>query len=123
MQNNIINWFEIPVTDMRRASGFYSTVLGQTLRFEQIAGNELAVFAYQPPGVGGCLIHGQRYLPSDNGVVIYLNITQGMDRTLDRIESAGGRVLTGKTQLPGDMGCYAHILDTEGNRVGLHAHN
>jgi len=24
-------------------------------------------------------------------------------------------------QLPGDMGCFAHITDTEGNRVGLHA--
>ena len=23
--------------------------------------------------------------------------------------------------LPGDMGCFAHIVDTEGNRVGLHA--
>jgi uncharacterized protein len=24
-------------------------------------------------------------------------------------------------QLPGDMGRYAHVADTEGNRVGLHA--
>jgi predicted enzyme related to lactoylglutathione lyase len=24
-------------------------------------------------------------------------------------------------QLPGDMGCFAHVTDTEGNRVGLHA--
>jgi predicted enzyme related to lactoylglutathione lyase len=23
--------------------------------------------------------------------------------------------------LPGDMGVFAHITDTEGNRVGLHA--
>jgi len=35
--------------------------------------------------------------------------------------SAGGRIATPKVQLPGDMGCFAHITDTEGNRVGLHS--
>jgi hypothetical protein len=30
-------------------------------------------------------------------------------------------VTTPKVQLPDGMGCFAHIADTEGNRVGLHA--
>ena len=30
-------------------------------------------------------------------------------------------IVTLKQHLPGDMGCFAHITDTEGNRVGLHA--
>lgn len=25
------------------------------------------------------------------------------------------------TELPDGLGCFAHIIDTEGNRVGLHA--
>ena len=40
---------------------------------------------------------------------------------LARVEAAGGRIASPKVQLPGDMGAFAHIVDTEGNRVGLHA--
>jgi predicted enzyme related to lactoylglutathione lyase len=39
---------------------------------------------------------------------------------IDRVEPAGGRVTTGKT---GDKssGYVAFLLDTEGNKVGLHS--
>jgi predicted enzyme related to lactoylglutathione lyase len=40
---------------------------------------------------------------------------------LARVESLGGRITTPKVTLPGDMGVFAHVVDTEGNRVGLHA--
>ena len=45
----------------------------------------------------------------------------GIDATLGRIEAAGGEVVEAKTALPGDMGFYARVRDTEGNVVGLHA--
>ena len=44
-----------------------------------------------------------------------------IDDWLARVEPAGGRVITPKTALPPGMGLLAHILDSEGNRVGLHA--
>jgi predicted enzyme related to lactoylglutathione lyase len=37
------------------------------------------------------------------------------------VEPAGGKISLPRTALPEGMGFYAHILDTEGNRVGLHA--
>ena len=117
-----IDWFEIPVTDMDRAQAFYEALLGVPIRRESIAPNQLGVFAAGESGVGGCLLQGPTApQPSTNGTLLYLNAGPSLDATLARLESAGGRLATPKVQLPGDMGCFAHILDTEGNRVGLHA--
>ena len=38
-----------------------------------------------------------------------------------RVTRAGGRVVLDETALPDGLGVFAHILDCEGNRVGLHA--
>ena len=59
--------------------------------------------------------------PSTSGTLVYLNAGPSLDAVLARVEAAGGRVTTPRVQLPGDMGCFVHITDTEGNRVGLHA--
>jgi predicted enzyme related to lactoylglutathione lyase len=52
---------------------------------------------------------------------VYLTATPNLDAVLARVEAAGGSVVIGKTALPGEMGAYAHVRDTEGNTVGLHA--
>ena len=45
-----------------------------------------------------------------------------LDRAIDFYAvAAGGSVLVGKTALPPGMGSFAQIVDTEGNRIGLHA--
>ncbi len=59
--------------------------------------------------------------PAADGTLVYLNAKPSLDAVLARVEAAGGRITTPKVQLPGDTGCFAHITDTEGNRVGLHA--
>jgi len=51
----------------------------------------------------------------------FSSFAPSLDAVLARVEAAGGRIATPKVQLPGDMGVFAHITDTEGNRVGLHA--
>ena len=117
-----LNWFEIPVRDMDRAQVFYETLLATTIRREAIAPNQLGVFSYDEPGVGGCLIAGENApAPSQSGTLVYLDAGASLDAVLARVEAAGGRIATPKVQLPGDMGVFAHITDTEGNRVGLHA--
>ena len=116
-----INWFEIPVRDMDRAQRFYETVLGTTLKREQMGPNALAVFAYDEPATGGALVQGAAYAPGATGPLVYLACGDALDPVLGRLEAAGGRVVTPKTVLPGDMGCFAHVSDSEGNRVGLHA--
>ena len=119
---NAIDWFEIPVRDMDRAQAFYEALLGAPLRRETITGNTLAVFSYAETGVGGCLMAGESApAPSMDGTLIYLNAGPRLDDTLARVSAAGGRITTPKVQLPDGMGCFAHISDTEGNRIGLHA--
>ncbi len=121
-QTNAVNWFEIPVLDISRAQTFYEALLGAPMRREAMGPQTLAVFAYDEAGVGGCLLAGPEVpAPSVNGALVYLNATPSLDAALARVAAAGGRIATPKVQLPGDMGVFAHVVDTEGNRVGLHA--
>jgi uncharacterized protein len=119
---NAINWFEIPVRDLDRAAAFYESLLATSIRRETIAGQALGVFAYDEAATGGCLIAGDNVpAPAIDGTLIYLNAGPSLDAVLARVERLGGRITTPKVTLPGDMGVFAHIADTEGNRVGLHA--
>ena len=118
-----LDWFEIPVRNMDRAQKFYEALLAKALRREAMGPTKtLAVFGSGDSSVGGCLLAGEGVPePSPNGTLIYLNAEPSLDAVLARVEAAGGRITTPKVQLPDGMGCFAHIADTEGNRVGLHA--
>ena len=119
---NALAWFEIPVLDLDRAQRFYETLLERPIRREQIVTSQLGVFAYDEGGAGGCLIAGPQVAPpSTSGSLVYLDAGASLDAALAWLAAAGGRLAAPKTTLPGDMGAIAHIIDTEGNRVGLHA--
>lgn len=118
---NALTWFEIPVSDVPRAAQFYGKVLRNELDKQQFGPNELMVFRYQRPGVGGCLMNVKNMQPSTQGTIVYLAVSDSLDAALSRVTQAGGQVTVGRTELPDGIGCYAHIIDTEGNRVGLHA--
>jgi uncharacterized protein len=124
-QSSAINWFEIPVRDLDRAQSFYEALFGAALRREQMGpATTIAIFPYDKSvgGVGGCLFASDRGpQPSDDGAVVYLNAGPSLDKVLARVETAGGRISLARTELPAGMGCFAHISDTEGNRIGLHA--
>ena len=120
--NNAISWFEIPVADMDRAQRFYETVLGRPLRRENLGGDVLAVFPHEKPGVGGALQAGANAsATAASGIRVYLDCMPGIDAVLSRIEAAGGQIVSPKSALPPGMGFIAHLRDTEGNEVGLHA--
>ncbi|HYF43054.1 MAG TPA: VOC family protein [Ramlibacter sp.] len=119
-----LNWFEIPVADLDRAIRFYEALTGRKLRREAFGGpgEELAVFEVDERGaVNGALLRSPDARPAAQGTMVYLNAGPRIDLWLERVPAAGGRVLVGKTALPPGMGFFAHILDSEGNRVGLHA--
>jgi uncharacterized protein len=121
--NKIINWFEIPATDLNRARAFYEQILALTLNRSDMGPQSLAVFPYdRDNATGGTLITGPGFNPSTDGAVVYLHASESLDAVLARIVPAGGRILLPRTELPPGMGAYAHFLDTEGNRVGLHAY-
>jgi hypothetical protein len=123
-RSTVVVWFEIPADDFDRAIAFYETILGVTLRRESMAeGIYLAVFPYEEPGISGCVVSGGPYRPSRDGggPMVYLNCDGQLDAVIGRIEAAGGKLAGPKTDLPGEMGTFIHIIDTEDNRVGLHA--
>lgn len=121
--HHAVDWFEIPVADMPRAIRFYETVTGRALRREAFGGpgEELAVFEVDDGhAVNGALLASPEAKPASQGTTVYLH-APGIDAWLARVPAAGGQVVTAKTALPDGMGWFAHILDSEGNRVGLHS--
>lgn len=125
MENNIVGWFEIPVSDMERAISFYETVLGVKLDRNQMGSFDMAWFPYEPEGYGsgGALVYSpESHKPSADGVLVYLTAHSGdLANELSRVEESGGKVLQDKTQISEEHGFMAVLLDTEGNKIALHS--
>ena len=118
---NAINWFEIPVSNFERAQNFYEAILGSKLQVMEMPGMKSGFFpADLKNGIGGCIMAGQGYEPSNKGTVVYLNGGEDLSVPLARIEAAGGKIMMPKTAI-GPNGFMAHFEDTEGNGVALHS--
>lgn len=121
-RGNVPVWFEIPVSDFDRAVKFYEQVFEVKLSAQQIGDTQLAVFPYRSEqGTTGCVMSGPDLQPGGQGTLVYLNADPALDPVLDRVWGAGGRIVTPRTALPPGMGYYASFIDSEGNRVGIHA--
>lgn len=120
MLKNALNWFEIPVNDLERAIGFYENMLQSTLNRQSMDGIDMAIFPYDEGAVSGSLVKAPFLSPSDNGSVVYIKVEGFIDEALARVIAKGAKVVLPKTHI-GDPGYIAHIIDCEGNRVGLHA--
>lgn len=116
-----INWFEIPSADFSRAVKFYETIFDSKLKVEQFGEFPMGIFGGPDGDSVGCVIHGEHFAPNPNGPVLYMDASSGLDAVLSRIEAAGGRIVMEKMELPQDLGYIAHFIDTEGNRLALHA--
>jgi predicted enzyme related to lactoylglutathione lyase len=119
---NAINWFEIPAKDFDRAKTFYETILGLTLEVSPTSRNERkeGYFPTEGGGVGGGLVQGEGYEPSQNGALVYLNAGEDLGKALAKVEKAGGKIVVPKTSL-GPNGFIALFIDTEGNKVAFHS--
>lgn len=117
--SNIINWFEIPVQDLQRATAFYEHCINAQFRQEHVAGMSMAVFNYQEPAIGGALVKSDMIQPSSSGTVVYL-YTADIAASLAKVAEKGGTCSFGPEILPNDIGTIALIIDSEGNKVGLH---
>jgi predicted enzyme related to lactoylglutathione lyase len=87
----------------------------------QMGGNDYALFELKDRFNTGCLVKGDGYVPSMQGVVVYLNGGDDLSKILGRVAKAGGKVLLGKTFLSKEAGNIAYFLDSEGNKIGLHS--
>jgi len=126
MQKDAVHWFEIPAADFDRAVRFYETIFAFRMNPMPIPnGPKMAMFPVLPgEGVGGAICHHPEwYVPSKAGTLVYLNADPDLATVLARIEPAGGKVVVPKTQISEAHGYMAVFLDSEGNRVALHARN
>jgi predicted enzyme related to lactoylglutathione lyase len=121
VMQNPVHYFEIPVTDLNRAVGFYSAVFGYEFERTVVDGYEMALFprALGADGASGALAKGDVYVPSVNGPIIYLSVAD-IDVVLTRATALGAEVLYPKKSI-GANGFVAEIKDSEGNRIALHA--
>jgi len=117
--SNVINWFELPALDLARATDFYGYCVDAQFRQENVGGMAMAVFAYQEPAISGALVKSEMFQPSTSGTVIYLN-TPDIEASLAKVVEKGGSCCFGPEKLPEDIGTIALIIDSEGNKVGLH---
>ena len=121
---NAISWFEIPATDLPRAQKFYETIFSTQLLPMDLPNIKMRMFPLEDMrGVGGAVVDsGGFHTPSASaGPLIYLNANPDVQQVLDKVEAAGGKIVVPKTAISPAYGFMAVILDTEGNRIGLHA--
>jgi uncharacterized protein len=119
--DHLANWIEIPVVDMKRAKKFYGEQLGVELSEMPMGGNDYALMELRDKFNTGCLVKGEGYVPSMQGVVVYLNGGNDLSVVLARVGKVGGKVLLKKTFLSNEAGHIAYFVDTEGNKIGLHS--
>ena len=121
---NAISWFEIPATDLGRAQAFYEAIFGVTMIPMDMPNLQMRMFPLENmTGVGGAVVKSDGFhkpSPTD-GPLIYLNGNPDVQKVLDKVEKAGGKIIVPKTQITPEYGFMGVFIDTEGNRFGLHS--
>lgn len=119
----MIAWFEIPVEDMQRAIRFYESVFEIEINLQQLDGIEMGWFPnknQQGMATGSLIKAGEHYKPSKDGVLVYF-VCDDVANEINRVEAAGGQVISNKTQISENHGYMAYFIDSEGNRIALHS--
>lgn len=118
----MIGWFEIPVNDMGRAKKFYETVFKLEIKEVNFGGFIMGWFPnHNDNGIAtGTLVKQETYIPSEEGTLVYF-VSENVQRELDRVEQAGGRIYQAKTKISDEHGYMGVFIDSEGNRIALHS--
>ncbi len=122
-EQNPVNWFEVPATDLQRAKDFYEHVLQTELSLQDMGNLKMAWFPMHEnaPGAAGTLVQAESYTPSHAGSMVYFSVDD-IESTLKRVKERGGKVISPKQSI-GEYGFVAHFEDSEGNRVALHSNS
>ncbi|WP_371153763.1 VOC family protein [Jannaschia sp. 2305UL9-9] len=114
---NAVVWAEIPVTDLARGQAFYEAVLGVTMKAEQMGPNMAAVFPYAGgAGVSGHIYEGKP-AGDGRGPTVSLLVTDDLTQVMERVWTAGGKVLGEVITIP--FGRFFYATDPDGNSLSL----
>ena len=121
MKHNPVGWFEIYVQDMDRARRFYETVFETKL--EKLNSPDIEMWAFpmaaDQRGTAGALVKAPGVDSGGNSIMVYFSCADCATEA-GRVAAAGGELQREKMSI-GEYGFIAHVLDTEGNLVGLHS--
>jgi predicted enzyme related to lactoylglutathione lyase len=117
-QHSVV-WFEIPVTDLKRAAAFYENILATKLKRDETGPNPIHLFPVtdERTGISGHIYPGKPS-PAGTGNTVHLLAPDAkLEDTLARVEPAGGKVVSPVIQIP--LGRFAYCTDPDGNSIGL----
>jgi predicted enzyme related to lactoylglutathione lyase len=132
-----IIWFEIPVKDLDRAIDFYSNILLIKVKRIKLLDEEQGYLDKGDGSVSGVLIKKDIYRPGQ-GCVLYfyvVDITELLrnvaeykgtvitNKTLLKQKNESGNIVIASNFIDQNIGYYAEILDSEGNRIGLYSNS
>jgi predicted enzyme related to lactoylglutathione lyase len=118
---NPVGWFEIYVQDMDRAKAFYEKTL--EVKLERLPSPDVELWAFpmvrDGSGSAGALVKMSGKDSGAGGTIVYFPGDDCAEMAA-RAAQNGGRIQNHKKSI-GDYGFIAHVLDTEGNLIGLHS--
>lgn len=120
MKPNPIVWCEIYVQDMDRAKRFYESVFQVKLENLESPGLDMWAFpmTMDTAGASGALVKMDGVQSGGSGTIPYFYCDE-VAVEAERAVNAGGKIQQPKMSI-GQYGFMALIVDTEGNRIGLH---
>ena len=114
MSHGKICYLEIPANRPEDSARFYSDIFGWKVR-ERGDGN----LAFDDPGgVSGTWVK-EADRAADERTRTYIMV-DSIAESLKRIQAAGGRVVTPRTDIGPNMGAFAAFTDPVGNEFGLY---
>jgi len=114
MSHGKICYLEIPAKTAEASADFYSTIFGWKVRKRGDG-----ALAFDDSGcVSGTWVKESDRTP-DERTRTYIMV-DSIAETLRRIQTAGGRVLTPRTDIGQGMGAFAAFTDPVGNEFGLY---
>lgn len=118
-------WGEIAVENMDRALAFYGQHFGVSFRREIMNDMEMAILETedkQAASIG--LVKHEMMLPSMNGSVVYLHLSDKLEPLVARLAANGVTILLPVMAIKeGECGFISLFVDSEGNKVGLWSAN
>ena len=118
---NAIGWFDICVSDMKRAVTFYERVLQHKLESIGDPTGETQMMGFPTDmgvyGAGGALVKSNYARPGPGGTLVYFSVEDCATEE-SRVVAAGGKVVRPKFSI-GEFGWVTLCEDTEGNMFGL----
>lgn len=90
-----LHWFEIPLTDIKRATEFYETILAADIAVVDMTAEMGSILGILPnrDGAGGALVQNSQYgyIPNKEGTLVYLQLGDiDLNIAVDKVVPAGG---------------------------------